>query len=327
MASNCIAMVPGPRTSFLDHLMPICDLLGIPIHCSDDWVATCAAQFYPQAEIVEGDLSNYTTFYVMEPCRLHAQSIKFEAQIYNGDFKTIAGFHGNPDKFRDIYWIERYLDEDVILVFGQHLIDYLKEKGIFERLKKTIQIGNLRYAFYKKHQAFFDQMTRPYLFSDTKRKTLLWAPTWSFTGAVDATPFFDLYHSVLSSIPNDYQVYVKLHPFTFRLFSDEVSRIKEEYDQVVFINEIPLVYPFLNQADIYLGDYSSVVYDFLAFNRPIFFLGGKRTDWGCTISDPKRLFQELDKPDRLAHERKKAYDYVFGEEVKMEKIKQQLCEL
>ncbi|MCC5832663.1 MAG: CDP-glycerol glycerophosphotransferase family protein [Chlamydiales bacterium] len=319
-----VAVIPGPRTSFLDHLIPICHLMGIPLHCSDDWVRTCVSQFYPKTELAGGDLSGYKTFYVVEPCRLHSKSALFESQVITGEFKTVAGFHGNPDKFRERFWIERYLDEDVVLVYGQHLIDYLKEKGIFERLKKTVRIGNLRYQFYKENQDFFDQAARPHFFPDKKRKTLLWAPTWSYSQTVDDSPFFDIYPQVLGSIPEEYQLYVKLHPYMFRLFPEKVAQIKDEYEEVRFIDEIPLVYPFLNRTDIYLGDYSSVVYDFLVFNRPLFFFGGKHAEWGTRVKDPKHLFQELEKPDKLASARQKAYDYVFGEEVGLEELKRQL---
>ncbi|MEZ5315500.1 MAG: CDP-glycerol glycerophosphotransferase family protein [Chlamydiales bacterium] len=321
MVSKSVGVIPGPRTSFLDHLAPICYLMNIPLHCSDEWVATCAAQFYPEIKIIEGDLSTYQTFYVVEPCRLHSRAVQFGDAVYHGHFKTIAGFHGNPDKFRQIFWIERYLDEDVILIYGEHLVDYLKQKGIFKRLKKIIRIGNLRYAFYKHHQNFFDRLLHPHFSPDPQKKTILWAPTWSYPDPCQA---FSAYRSILNQIPEEYQVYVKLHPYTYRLFPDQIVQMKEEYTKFHFIDEIPLIYPFLNQVDIYLGDESSVAYDFLAFNRPIFFLGKKEVSWGITVRNPKRLFQELDRPDHLAEARQKIYHYVFGEEVSLTQLQKQL---
>jgi len=325
MVSKGVAVVPGPRTSFLDHLIPLCHLMNVPIHCSDPWVETCVSHFYPETEVVTGDLTPYQTFYVVEPCRLHGKSVQFENFFQTGEFTTIAGFHGNPDKFRESFWIERYVDEDIVLIYGEQLIDYLKEKGVWERLKKTVRVGNLRHAFYKQHKDFFDKAAKPHLFPDKKKKTILWAPTWSYTRTADDSPFFDIYPDVLGSIPDEYQMLVKLHPYMFRLFPEKVTQLKQEYEQVHFIDEVPIVYPFLNQADIYLGDYSSVAYDFLAFNRPLFFLGEKQAEWGNTIDDPKRLYQELDQPDKLSSARKAAYAYAFGEEVSPEEIKRQLA--
>ncbi|MCH9628101.1 MAG: hypothetical protein S4CHLAM2_17540 [Chlamydiales bacterium] len=309
-----IAVLPGPRTSFLDHLIPLCHLLEMPLHCSDDWVETCAAHFYPETEIVTGALSHYDTFYTAEPCKLHADYLQFGEKFLSGRYKTVAGFHGNPDKFRTAFWIERYADDDVVLLYGPQMIDYFKEKGVWERLKKTVQVGNLRYAFYQQHRAFFDRVVEPHLFANKREKTVLWAPTWSYAGHPDSSPFFALYEEVTRAIPEAYQLLIKPHPYLYRLYPEKIVQLKERAaEQVRFIDEIPLVYPLLSQCDIYLGDYSSVVYDFLAFNRPLFFLGGKQHPWGTRIEEHKRLFQELEQPDRLAFARKEAYEYAFGE--------------
>ena len=280
MVSKSVGVVPGPRTSFLDHLIPICHLMDIPIHCSDSWVETCAHNFYPKTNVISGHLSPFDTYYVVEPCRLHEKSIQFDHFFKKGKATTVAGFHGNPDKFRKDFWIERYVNEDFILIYGDQLVDYFKEKGVWNRLKNVVRIGNLRYAFYTQHKTFFDKVCRPYLFPDRKKQTIFWAPTWSFGHTCDDSPFFDICKEVFNTIPSDYQMLVKLHPYTFRLFPEKVAQLKQTYEQVCFIDEIPLVYPFLNQADIFLGDYSSVAYDFLAFNRPLFFLSKKKAKWG-----------------------------------------------
>lgn len=311
---SSIAVLPGPRVSFLDHLAPLCAHFKVPLHCTDPWVITCAEQFYPNLEIVTGDLSSYNNFYTVEPCRIHRDLIKFGDTLIRGKVKTIAGFHGNPDKFRTRFWIERYADEDVVLIYGQHLIDYLKEKGVWHRLKNTISIGNLRYAYYKEHQTFFDTAIKPHLLFEKKKPILFWAPTWSFTSSCDDSPFFALYAAIFEALPDAYQMVVKLHPFMFHLHPEKITHIIESYSHIHFIGEIPLVYPILNQADIYIGDYSSVAYDFLVFDRPLFFLGERTQPWGVKITDPKRLFHEIEKPDRLSKARKAAYAYVYGEE-------------
>ncbi len=43
-----------------------------------------------------------------------------------------------------------------------------------------------------------------------------------------------------------------------------------KHKNVVLIEDFPLVYPLLAATDIYLGDVSSIGYDFLMFNRPMF---------------------------------------------------------
>jgi hypothetical protein len=48
-----IGVVEGPRTSFLDHLIPLCHLLQIPLYCEDAYVRAAAEIYYPPVELVE----------------------------------------------------------------------------------------------------------------------------------------------------------------------------------------------------------------------------------------------------------------------------------
>lgn len=334
-----IAIVAGRRTSFLDHLVPLCHLMDIPLLCTDRWLYTLAEHFYPKTELVlatrenfQEILSGYQTFYTVEPSRLHPYALQFGEFLYQGEGKTVNGFHGNPDKFRQSYWIERYADEDVLLVYGQHMVDYLKEKRVWPRLKKTVRISNLRLQFYTTHKPFFDRIAKPHLFVKNCYKTVLWAPTWSFSNSEHGSPFFHLYPYVLDAIGCDFQVIVKLHPYLFHLFPEKIAQIKERYaghDRILFLDEIPIIYPLLNAVDIYLGDYSSVGYDFLARNRPLFFLentkGGLQRAGVCI--DPHsygRLYQVLDEGDRYFRQRQEIYQYAFGQLRSWSALKQEI---
>jgi hypothetical protein len=312
---SALAVLPGPRVSFLDHLIPMCHFWDIPVLCTDAWVFTCAQTFYPPTQILfagQSDfqqiLSNYQTFLTVEPCRLHPKAFKFGEFLYQGEGCTIAGFHGNPAKFRDAYWIERYADEDLILLYGQYLVDYFKEKGAWSRLKKTALLGNLRKTFYEKHKFFFDRVAQPYLFPKNHKRTLLWAPTWSYP------EWQDPFSALIEKLPADFQLMLKFHPFTHRLFPEKVNALIEKYrdrEGVLILEEIPLVYPLLDQADIYLGDMSSMAYDFLSYDRPLFLMGGNSYPWATTV-DPQSAFKAFGQKDLLSEERQKIYRYVYG---------------
>lgn len=318
MATNPIAVLPGPRTSFLDHLVPLCHFVSetpAPLVCTDQWVYTCALTYYPKMELFfaeEGTLasvlSNFDTYITVEPCRLHQGAFQFGKEVVQGKAQTIAGFHGNPEKFREEYWIERYAHEDLVLVYGEHSVDYLKEKGVWPRLKKTESIGNLRKRFYHLHQPFFDALTTPFLFPPSTKKTLLLAPTWSYPD-----PPVSLL-TLLNSIPQDLQVLLKLHPFTYRLHPEFVSHVKTTYkdhEQIHFLPEIPLVYPFIQKADLYLGECASVAFDFLSVNRPLFFLGGKTYPFATTLQESNFNWSALTREDRLSEARLAAYARTF----------------
>jgi hypothetical protein len=295
--------------------MPLVDQWHIPLVCTDPWVYTCAQLFYPPAEIIlataksfQDILSGYETFVSVEPCRLHHHALQFGEFLYRGKGETIAGFHGNPQKFRHEYWIERYVHENHLLVYGDYLIDYLKEKGVWDRLTHPIFLGNIRKKYYEKNKIFFDRIAEPHLFSSGKQKTILWAPTWSYPQWPNAPHF-------LENIPEMFQILVKLHPFMYRLYPEKVAEWKERYttsNQILFMEEIPLIYPFIEQADFYIGDYSSVAYDFLSNNNPLFLLGDDQPPWATKIARGTNLFSALMEEDKLSEIRKKTYSYVWS---------------
>ena len=49
-------------------------------------------------------------------------------------------------------------------------------------------------------------------------------------------------------------------------------------ERICFIVDFPPIYPLLKAADLYIGDFSSIGYDFLSFNKPMFFLNQTRRD-------------------------------------------------
>lgn len=53
-------------------------------------------------------------------------------------------------------------------------------------------------------------------------------------------------------------------------FPEEIARLKSEGIQ--FIEDFPPIYPLLAQMDLYIGDMSSIGYDFLSFKRPMILL-------------------------------------------------------
>lgn len=340
MGSNGIAVIAGPRTAFLDHLMPLCDLLQIPLVCTDPWVYSAAECFYPKTELYLAQkatdfqeiLAHYRTFYTVEPCRLHPKAFQFGTFLYKGEGVSVAGLHGNTDKFRNTYWVERYADEDILLVYGRQMIDYFQEKGVWGRIKNKVMLGNLRLTYYRKHQDFFNKAAQAHLFKEKKRKTVLWMPTWSFFRSEDDSPFFDVADEVLEKVPEAFQLLIKLHPYTYRLFPEKVAALKKNIAgraEILLLDEIPLIYPFLNQADIYLGDYSSVGYDFLAMNRPLFFLGkghGLLAQSGTVVENAPSLYSHFGMEDHLASSRQKLYEYAFEKNVSSDQLAEAIKE-
>lgn len=214
------------------------------------------------------------------------------------------------------------------------------------RRVRCILTGNYRKEYYLTHQEHFDREMRRLLPEKKRGQTLLYAPTWTSRNRksdwrCDYSCFFQVYPYVLDCIPQEYQVLVKLHPFMEYQYPEEVAEIKQRYlghEQVHFLNDLPPIYPLLEQVDLYLGDYSSIGYDFLSFDRPLFFLSdGKRdleNDRGVYLYQAGVVIE----PEQLPHlysiigkqqpntMRREIYEYAFGPKKGLKELRQEIIE-
>lgn len=331
MAFKGLGIIEGPKISFVDHMLPLCHLLEMPLFCDHPDVRLACEIYYPQVQLSQ-DVDSFSTFFYVEPTRLGTGRF-FLNQKFIDNAKGIVAFHGNSNKNRNAFWIERFADEETVLVYGDFFLQFMKEKNVLSRVKKTVRTGNFRYRYYKDNKDFFDRVAQPFVFSDKKRKTILYAPTWHYSDkkSTDYSNFFDVYEKVLDPIPDDFQIIVKLHPFSYRLYPEEIETIKKKYegkDNILFLDEIPLVYPILQTADIYLGDYSSISYDFLSFNRPLFFLRDQTENFGRVVKPDEweQMYSIFDEKDTRGDERKKHYERAFDQELTMIELKNRILE-
>jgi len=331
-----IAVCPGPRTGLLDHLIPLCSLLQMPLIVQDPWVQTIAEIYYPHVDVklvtdtpLANILDDYEVLYTAESCRLYEGAYKFGEEVYHGSQRSVCGIHGNSDKFRDEYWAEQYLHEDVVLFYGEHMRTCFEHKGLLSRLKQWIRVGNYRYAYYLQRQAFFDAYMKKLLPPSQGRYRILYAPTWSYPQAKgpDDSPFFEQAASIFC-VPEEVQLIVKLHPFMYRLFPTLILELQEKYaaENIVFLEDMPLIYPLLQHVDAYLGDYSSVGYDFLTMDRPLFFLApGPLAMAGTILHDLKTLYPTLLQTVDVKHtDRQERYQFTFGDKIPLSILQERL---
>jgi len=234
--------------------------------------------------------------------------------------------------------------QDAVLLYGSHMIDLLKKLNIYKHLKKNKVIGNFRLSFYKKHRKFYDNLIDKLVFSklNPKKKTILYAPTWKDNE--NSTSFFKIFKNLITSCSSNYNLIIKLHPNLEKKNAAEFYQIYENDlpSNVLLIEDLPLIYPLLNKCDIYLGDFSSVGYDFLFFQKPMFFLDPFQRDetkepslslykCGTQIKkeDWKNIFSFIENnlTSNFQKIQKKTYEYTFGKENSISEIKNRALEL
>lgn len=310
------ALIFGDGLNHLDHLAPLCHFLHIPLIVTNRSVFTAAVTFYPDLVVYEMtplELSSQLVQYFDAiisclPRYLFDRIVLVSEEIYQKKLLSIWCPHGNSDKGHESSAMEGFENEKLILVYGEKMLQFIKEKN--PSLPDYLLVGNYRYHHYLKLKPFYDQWMGRNL-ADTR--TLLYAPTWDDHEASS---------SLLTALPllktSASSLFIKLHPHTELYTPHLVEKLIGEYEDFHFIPGYAPIYPLLERAHAYLGDMSSIGYDYLAFNRPMFFFNPRNRideDQGlylhrCGEEMPADLKnQQLD----LAPLREEVYHFTFSE--------------
>ncbi len=316
----------GPDFHLLDHIAPLAELLQIPLITTEECNTELAQRFYPQIEVrympdLEFKLGAIAEeFDTLYECKYWAPHLKaLFSRCYQKEVKLIFCPHGQSDKGYQMPLLAPYALQDGVLIYGELMIEMLKELGIWDAIEHYTVIGNYRLLFYRKYQAFYDALAEREIFSrfGKQNRTLLYAPTWR--DADNATSFFTYGAQVIAELPSDWNLILKVHPLLEQrnpgLFYAIAARIDQK-PNAVMVHEFPPVYPILEKVDAYLGDFSSVGYDFLAFQRPMFFLPTQslRRLHACgTLIDPSiPLYSQFEISNRYAEAQNKLYQFAFS---------------
>lgn len=298
------ALNSGSYIHLLDHIAPLAWLLEMPLFVTDEKVFQLAQSYYPMVTthlIDEIDLHLpffAKNFDVLFECKSFVPHLKqLFKDFYNKDMLLIHCAHGQSDKGYAHPTLRHYATKDAGLIYGELLQQMFYENNID---CPTIFSGNYRLLFYQEHRSFYDDLVEKEVTSFAKGPLLLYAPTWNDLD--ESTSFFQHAESLFQHLPSDWSLLVKLHPLLEERNPSGFYRIEgmaQKKSNIRLLTEFPPVYPILAKASRFLGDYSSVGYDFLFFKRPLFFLlqdrlpQGRLHQCGTILSSWESLFDPL----------------------------------
>ena len=333
----------------LDHIAPLAYILDAPLFIEQERNYQITKKYYPYTKTL---LVNPKDFYSIAKNYTSLIECKFWAldeiqkMFLNEKLKLFYCPHGNSDKgYIKKEIMELHATQDGCLLYGNHMIDLLKKQNLFNELKSYAIVGNFRLAYYLKFKSFYDDLVKKEIltkFKNPKNKIVLYAPTWK--DAEDSTSFFDVYANIKKTLPDNLNLIVKLHPLLEERNPKEFYKVYEDKQRsnVIHLNDFPLIYPILNITDIYLGDFSSVGYDFLSQQKPMFFLDSFQRNFkkdpslllhSCGEQIPKKhwinVFDYIKKHEskNFAKIQKKTYEYAFGKFLKIFEIKKNIFEI
>jgi CDP-glycerol glycerophosphotransferase (TagB/SpsB family) len=351
MSQRSVIILNGPSTH-LDHLGILSAELNIPLMITDHETLELAQKMYPAVKPLYKDHWELSLNYLSDNYDLIFHSGKYGTKELDFLFQTLfqkkARFiycpHGNSDKGYSLTQIHDHSDNDIVLAYGEHMADLLKTTNAAKKIKSLLLIGNYRFDFYQKHRAFYDELTEEVIFSqlEPKNKTILYAPTWNTRESPSS--FFDKCAALVEQVRPPFNLIIKLHPFLEQGYPGETWHIIGKYDEqknILFLRNYPPIYPLIERCALYLGDFSSIGYDFLSANKPLFFFESTlpEMEWkgnllhrcGMTIPNGRNKIDFIE--ENLEHnqihyekERERMYSYAFSKTATLEKLKEWISE-
>ena len=255
----------GRDDGHLDHLAPTCSILNIPLFITSGTLYSFALKQYPDLtcilaapnQVATLITKDYDTLISTLPRQLIDPIFLFDQIAYNKRLSTFWLPHGASDKDN----MKALLGEDFLLVYGSKMRSMLPEQA----QEKAILTGNTRLQYFMKHKNFYDNLIPPQWKKTDERLNILYAPSWES----DPACWINL---MIAQRPADTNLFIKLHPNSYKNGRLTALAIKYEgCEGVYFIQDFFPIYPLLAQMDALYTDTSSVGYDFLYFDKPLFF--------------------------------------------------------
>ncbi|MCH9617543.1 MAG: hypothetical protein SP4CHLAM5_06680 [Chlamydiia bacterium] len=250
----------------LDHLAPYCSVHDIPLFLTSPYLFKAAKEQYEQLTIhllapnsvCRAILENYDMLISTLPKQLLDPLFLLDEMLLQKKLKTYWLPHGLSDKKN----MHALTQEEHLLVYGEQMKAMLPEHV----QSKCTFTGNFRWKYYHLHKNFYDALLKKWYPEIFSQQNILYAPSWEMPNLIDWI------EALVSKKSAAVHLYIKLHPNTY--LSPEGAIITEKFkqsDKIFFIKDFFPIYPIIDKMSALFTDISSVGYDFLTFNRPIFF--------------------------------------------------------
>ncbi|MCK5329842.1 MAG: CDP-glycerol glycerophosphotransferase family protein [Candidatus Marinimicrobia bacterium] len=188
------------------------------------------------------------------------------------NYRYVLVYHamGSDESFRGRHFpVTRY---DYYFVSGQK--DRLKYKhnsygfGNFE--KRVVPVGHLRSdliinGVYQRKQVL-DKLN----IQNRNRQNILFTPTWKKGHGT----LLDTYEKFCTLIPREHNLLIRTHPYDLKNYAIVADYIQNNHIENVYLinsNEIDII-ENMAAADLLIGGNSSVMYDWVFYNKPLIFV-------------------------------------------------------
>jgi hypothetical protein len=214
-------------------------------------------------------------------------------------------------------------DYDCVFITSSTMYDQLKELSILQKLKSYLKIEYCKFDYLFTHPEM-----RGNLFKNDL-PVILYNPHFQNHRSSLYRDGEKIVNEIIKS--NKYNVILSPHPLVhkwrffkrMRLKFPKSDKLVRDWSSIHQVN-----FDYMRKADIYIGDTSSSIYEWLYFDKPMIFYNSHNVDWrnipfyafwdwGHVVNNPDDLMDRLDRTmrgsDPFKKVRQEAKDYVFGE--------------
>ncbi len=336
-------LIYGPHPHHLDHLGPLSQILEIPLFLTDEEIFSQAQAFYPaldarlysSLEVTDALLQKNQAVISCLSKTLIEELFFFVRHAHGKNYFPIWCPHGNSDKGYANGAMKLLKEERAAFIYGEKMLEVFNLPETSRDVRPYVLTGNYRLYDYQMHRAFYDEVATKHIRRKlpSATRTILFAPTWDDHEGESA--FNEACEVLIQTLPSSTNLIIKLHPNTLVQNERKIAQLYDRYagdSHILFLDHYPHIYSLLALCDLYIGDFSSIGYDFLAFNKPMIFLNqrqlDKRTSPGASLfrcgvtvdpSDYPRIYSIME--NLLPHDsqlfsaiRQEVYTHTFGRE-------------
>ncbi len=271
---DAAGLIFNDSAHYLDHLAPFCALNGLPLILCEPSLASPARLYYPGLEVIETPWHRLT----LPPSVISCHPFPMlQAAFPFAHFKASWLPHGFSDKGWKNAVFEHLRHEQTIFVYGSKMIDCIHAKNDELPHVNMIPVGNFRKRYYNQNKAFYRDLVQKTF--PAKGRVFLYAPTWE--DFENNSSFWQALPLLAKTLPDRDTLLVKPHPNTIAACVARLEQLMGKYENqknILWVLDFPPIYPLLERCDSYIGDMSSIGYDFLSFNRPMYFLSSQGHD-------------------------------------------------
>lgn len=265
---------------YLDVLAPLSALLNIPLLVTESPTSHHIESFYPSVNchiiprdhICNETLKQHNVIISCHPTYQMNELFSVSSTIQ----KNNPLFIWFPSQQKEEYASYEHLDqEQIILVWGEALLQNLQTHGVSLSIFRTLMTGDIKHTYAQKMKKFYQNLLDKTLFSFLSKEhpSYLLAPV--FYQNKEKKSLLKTVTDLIENAPSTINLIVKINPLDQIHEKKIIEKIKEKTKSLINVFSIidyPVIPALFNIIEGMFTNNVSYAYHFCIYDKPLYFL-------------------------------------------------------